>query len=209
MYDTNFYNTNEINEIIKKLRRLIAHIEEEEDAEYENLLRQVREIYNDIIKKRDEIKLLLRTTDNNLNEEILKKMEKMKKLCAKIDEIVKKISPSIESITKISSRIEKKCNKLVILLGGAIENDDTSNSISNKLKRGVKEVKDQVTDIFDRKKKKLDGHTKNLKKANDTNTSNMLKAFDNMEKEILKIEVHMDGERLCGYTANFTVVEKK
>lgn len=174
MYAVNFYNTNEIAEIIKKLRRLIRHIEEQEDEEYQNLLKKAKEIYNDIIKKRDEIKLLLQTTNNNLTDEILNKLRDIQSRCEEIDALIDKFTPYIDSTVDSNERITKKVNKLVILLGGYVDNADTSDSISNKLKRGVEGVTEQVADIFNRKKTKLEGHTKNLKTANKTNTDHIL-----------------------------------
>lgn len=207
MYSTNHLYTNEVLEIIKNLRKLIQQITDEEAKQYKQLMEKLDEIYKLVESKDKEIKLLLRTTDNNLTEEITNKLGGMKKICDQLVEVIKSIGVSWQSMTENMEKIDEKFKAIIADLeaGNIPSAKNVKDLIEGAMKAGLKDIKEvYLVDRLNKKRKTTADHLKTFTTENDKSTKNIVELLQKPKPKILTVEVRTVGHKLCGHTDTYT-----
>lgn len=202
MFKTNFYYTNDVLEIIKTLHKLIEQLGGSAMEQYMHLMNLLKEIYQVVESKHKEIQLLLRTTDNNLNEEIISKVDWIKVICQQINDVIKEMGVSWEKVSESTTEIVERFKNIIrdLEAGDRPGVKNVADVIENTLKDCVKDIKEvYLIDRWNGKRKKIGDHFEKLKKKSDDDTKTVVDKLKKPKEKILTVEVVTVGEKLCDH----------
>lgn len=173
MHSVNRYNTNDVIQLLKLIKRLLDKLENEENEQFRELEKLLKEMAKDLKERHDVIVAALKKTNDLLTDDIKPKVLFIEEKCKKTKEVVDAIKTLIETVRDGTFL---KLKRIIRLLGGVSEDDNAiEESECKKLITQLgKDMAAAMADYHDQWKKKVDGHVENLGKIDNTNTDNIL-----------------------------------